>query len=90
VFSLLTSRDERRWIEKNNKAARKERKKAEMARIRELVDTAYNCDPRIVKFREEEKERKAAEKRARQEAIRLKKEKEEQVGEYLHPHHMLK
>ncbi|CAG0918053.1 unnamed protein product [Notodromas monacha] len=71
-------REERRWIEKQNRVARKSRRKEEIARIRELVDNAYNCDPRIIRFREEEKERKAGEKRARQEAIRLKKEKEEQ------------
>ncbi len=33
----LSSREERRWIEKQNKAARKERKKEEMTRIRQLV-----------------------------------------------------
>ena len=31
------SRDERRWIEKQNKAARQKRKKEEMSRIRTLV-----------------------------------------------------
>jgi len=31
------SRDERRWIEKQNKAARQKLKKEEISRIRELV-----------------------------------------------------
>ena len=31
------SREERRWIEKQNKAARQKRKKEEIARIRQLV-----------------------------------------------------
>uniref|UniRef100_G3UB14 DnaJ homolog subfamily C member 2 n=1 Tax=Loxodonta africana TaxID=9785 RepID=G3UB14_LOXAF len=42
-------RDERRWIEKQNRATRAQRKKEEMNRIRTLVDNAYSCDPRIKK-----------------------------------------
>jgi len=33
----VASRDERRWIEKQNKAARQKRKKEEIARLRQLV-----------------------------------------------------
>ena len=36
-FFSFSSREERRWIEKQNKAARKDRKKEEMSRIRQLV-----------------------------------------------------
>ncbi|GFS13489.1 DnaJ homolog subfamily C member 2-like [Elysia marginata] len=71
------NRDERRWIEKQNKAARQKLKKEEVMRLRQLVDNAYACDPRILKFREEEKERKNAVKRARQEAARQRIEEEE-------------
>ncbi|CAI9729211.1 dnaJ homolog subfamily C member 2-like [Octopus vulgaris] len=73
------NREERRWIEKQNKAARQKRKKEEMARIRQLVDNAYACDPRVHKFKEEEKEKKLAQKRARQEAARAKAEEEERI-----------
>ncbi|KZC11714.1 DnaJ like protein subfamily C member 2 [Dufourea novaeangliae] len=56
-------RDMRKWIEKKNKATRAKRKKEEMARIRTLVDMAYNLDPRIKKQKEEERiARDAAEK----------------------------
>lgn len=59
-------REERRWIEKQNKAARAKLKKEEMARIRSLVDLAYANDPRIQRFKQEDKDKKLAAKRARQ------------------------
>ncbi|KAG8439954.1 hypothetical protein GDO86_005934 [Hymenochirus boettgeri] len=70
-------RDERRWIEKQNRAARAQRKKEEMNRIRTLVDNAYNSDPRIKKFKEEEKARKEAEKKAKADARRKEQEEKE-------------
>ncbi|KAL1450129.1 hypothetical protein WDU94_002580 [Cyamophila willieti] len=45
-----------------------------MTRIRSLVDTAYNIDPRIIKFKQEDKEAKLAVKKARQDAILAHKE----------------
>ncbi|TRZ01778.1 hypothetical protein DNTS_025602 [Danionella cerebrum] len=72
-------RDERRWIEKQNRASRAQRKKEEMNRIRNLVDTAYNCDPRIKKFKEEEKARKESEKKAKTEAKKREQEEKERV-----------
>ncbi|KAM5173066.1 dnaJ homolog subfamily C member 2 [Mantella aurantiaca] len=70
-------RDERRWIEKQNRAARAQRKKEEMNRIRTLVDNAYSGDPRIKKFKEEEKARKEAEKKAKVDARRREQEEKE-------------
>lgn len=70
------NRDERRWIEKQNKAARLQRKKDEMARIRKLIDNAYGTDPRIAKFKEEEKSKKIAQKNAKKEAAKLKAQQE--------------
>ncbi|XP_030385105.1 dnaJ homolog subfamily C member 2 [Scaptodrosophila lebanonensis] len=72
-------RDERRWIEKENKAARIKRKKEEMARIRTLVDLAYNNDKRILKFKQEEKDRKAAAKRAKMDAAQAQKAEQERA-----------
>lgn len=71
------NREERRWIEKQNKAARLKRKKEEVARIRQLVDNAYSCDGRISRYKLEEKEKKLAEKKAKQDAARQKVEEEE-------------
>ncbi|XP_076578396.1 dnaJ homolog subfamily C member 2 [Chaetodon auriga] len=72
-------RDERRWIEKQNRASRAQRKKEEMNRIRTLVDTAYSCDPRIKKFKEEEKARKESEKKAKADAKKREQEEKERA-----------
>ncbi|KAJ2948766.1 hypothetical protein O0L34_g8025 [Tuta absoluta] len=72
-------REERRWIEKQNKAARAKLKKEEMARIRSLVDLAYTHDPRIQRFKQEDKDKKLAAKQARQNAVQAKKAEEERL-----------
>ncbi|KAK5849349.1 hypothetical protein PBY51_008999 [Eleginops maclovinus] len=72
-------RDERRWIEKQNRASRAQRKKEEMNRMRTLVDTAYSLDPRIKKFKDEEKARKEAEKKAKVEAKKREQEEKERA-----------
>lgn len=72
-------RDERRWIEKQNKVVRIKRKKEEMTRIRTLVDLAYNNDPRIVRIKNEEKEKKQAAKRARMSVAQAQRAEEERI-----------
>ncbi|CAH2240917.1 jg9653 [Pararge aegeria aegeria] len=74
-----SDREERRWIEKQNKAARAKLKKEEMARVRSLVDLAYANDPRIQRFKQEDKDKKLAAKRARQDAVQAKKAEEERL-----------
>uniref|UniRef100_A0A0V0G6V0 DnaJ homolog subfamily C member 2 n=1 Tax=Triatoma dimidiata TaxID=72491 RepID=A0A0V0G6V0_TRIDM len=73
-------REERRWIEKQNRAVRAKRKKEEMCRIRNLVDLAYNADPRIVKFKQEDREKKEALKRAKAEAAKARQEELERIA----------
>ncbi|CAG9564343.1 unnamed protein product [Danaus chrysippus] len=74
-----SDREERRWIEKQNKVARAKLKKEEMTRIRNLVDLAYANDPRIQRFKQEDKDKKIAAKRARQDAVQAKKAEEERL-----------
>lgn len=50
-----------------------------MARIRSLVDTAYSLDPRILKFKQEDKDRKLAVKQAKKDAARARQEEEDRV-----------
>ncbi|XP_078494967.1 dnaJ homolog subfamily C member 2 [Ciona intestinalis] len=69
---------ERRWMEKQNRAARATRKKEENQRIRQLVDNAYACDPRVKQYKEDEKKKKEMEKNARANAI--KKANEEKLA----------
>ncbi|XP_012223305.1 dnaJ homolog subfamily C member 2 [Linepithema humile] len=73
-------RDMRKWIERKNKATRAKRKKEEMTRIRTLVDMAYNIDPRIKKFQQDDKDKKNAAKRAKQEAAKARQQEEERVA----------
>lgn len=44
------------------------------------TDTAYSCDPRIKKFKEEEKARKESEKKAKAEAKKREQEEKERVS----------
>ncbi|XP_076806773.1 dnaJ homolog subfamily C member 2-like [Clavelina lepadiformis] len=74
---------ERRWMEKQNRAARATRKKEENQRMRQLVDNAYACDPRVKRFKDAEKKKKEDEKAAKVEALRRaneeRKEEERKV-----------
>merc|ERR1712179_765773 len=69
----------RREIDKINKAQRKEKKAEETKRIRRLVDNAYNSDPRIAKFREEEKNEKLAKKKAKADQAKARRDEEERI-----------
>merc|ERR1712019_253662 len=67
-------REEKRWMERQNKQARQKAKKEEMQRIRNLVDNAFQNDPRLKKYQEEQKKKKAEEKRLKEEAAKKKEE----------------
>lgn len=57
-----SNRDQKRYTERKNKAARDKKKTADNARLVKLVERAANEDPRIKKFKEEEKKEKERKK----------------------------
>ncbi|KAL0079268.1 DnaJ domain-containing protein [Phycomyces blakesleeanus] len=59
------NRDDKRYQEKKNRAQRAQLKKEDNARLRKLVDTCLNIDPRIALFKAEEKKRRNAKKDAK-------------------------
>lgn len=61
-------REEKRWIEREIQREKKKKKNKENARISKLVDRAYALDPRINLWKQVEKARKDAEKKAKEEA----------------------
>ncbi|KAK0400042.1 hypothetical protein QR680_003321 [Steinernema hermaphroditum] len=83
-FSYLDEEDkergedrwERRQIEKTNKAEREKKRKAEMKRVRTLVEIAYSADPRIQRFKLLDKQQKEQAKIERRLAQQKKKEQE--------------
>ncbi|KAH3663311.1 hypothetical protein OGAPHI_005301 [Ogataea philodendri] len=64
------NRDHKRYIEKKNNNARKKRKTEDNRRLAELVKRANAEDPRIKKFKEEEKAEKAKKKWEREAGAR--------------------
>lgn len=59
------SRDEKRYAERKNKAERARRKKEDNTRLRMLVDAALAQDPRIQRFKQEEKAARDAKKKVK-------------------------
>ncbi|KAJ1967673.1 Zuotin [Dispira parvispora] len=56
------NRDNKRWMDKKNRAERARRKNEDNARLRQLVDQAIKADPRMIKFRQEDREARLARK----------------------------
>ncbi|KAF8946324.1 hypothetical protein BGZ47_000803 [Haplosporangium gracile] len=75
------NRDDKRYIEKKNKAERAKLKKEDGARLRKLVDTAFTLDPRMAAFKEQDKEAKETKKKERQEqAKKVKRDAEREAA----------
>eukprot|EP01117_Protostelium_nocturnum_P006889 TRINITY_DN2469_c0_g1_i1.p2 TRINITY_DN2469_c0_g1~~TRINITY_DN2469_c0_g1_i1.p2 ORF type:complete len:586 (+),score=193.88 TRINITY_DN2469_c0_g1_i1:90-1847(+) len=68
------SRDERRWMEKQNEKTRKKHKKEEQSKIFRFTELAEKNDPRILKVKEE---RRMREEKEREEKAKRQKELQE-------------
>ncbi|XP_010558034.1 PREDICTED: dnaJ homolog subfamily C member 2-like [Tarenaya hassleriana] len=75
------SRDDRRWMERQNAKLTEKARKEEYARIRTLVDNAYKRDPRIVRRKEEERAEKQRKKEAKLLAKKLQEEEAARAAE---------
>lgn len=81
-------REEKRWMDRQNKKVTKQMKKDEHARIMALVNLAEKFDPRVVAFKEEQEREKERKKEARKAAKlqrkldqeREKREEEEKIA----------
>lgn len=81
------NRDQKRQIERENKAERKKRKDAENTRMRELVEACKKSDPRVKRIKENQKKAKeearlarSAGKREAEEAAAKAKAEEEAIA----------
>jgi DnaJ family protein C protein 2 len=50
----------RRWLERMNSKLREGGKKEEKRRLKEFMENAYRCDPRVIARREEQKAERCA------------------------------
>ncbi|XP_047310499.1 dnaJ homolog subfamily C member 2 [Impatiens glandulifera] len=71
------TRDERRWMERQNAKMSEKARKDDYARIRSLVDNAYKKDPRIQRRKEQLKAEKLMKKEAK---LNAKKQQEEEAA----------
>eukprot|EP01119_Soliformovum_irregulare_P008057 TRINITY_DN2084_c0_g1_i1.p1 TRINITY_DN2084_c0_g1~~TRINITY_DN2084_c0_g1_i1.p1 ORF type:complete len:498 (+),score=167.17 TRINITY_DN2084_c0_g1_i1:60-1553(+) len=71
------SRDERRWMERQNEKTRKKYKKEESAQILRLAELAERFDPRLRRQREAAQKEKDQKKAAKQQESRKRREEQE-------------
>ncbi|KAI8868317.1 DnaJ-domain-containing protein, partial [Ramicandelaber brevisporus] len=64
------NRDHRRYLERKNKAERARRKTEDTRRVQKIVEQAQRLDPRIVAFKEKEKQAKQQKKLAKEAAAK--------------------
>lgn len=75
------SRDEKRWMERQNAKLSEKARKEEYVRIRALVDNAYKRDPRVLKRKELMKAEKQKKKEAKFMAKKLQEEEAIRIAE---------
>lgn len=76
------SREEKRWMQKENSKIAVKKKQKEMERIITLVTLAQKMDPRLVAEKEAKKNAKEAEKNAKEAAVQKKAEEDRLMKEW--------
>ncbi|KAH3758076.1 dnaJ protein subfamily C member 2 [Pelomyxa schiedti] len=74
------TREEKRWMQRQNDKQMQKKKKEEHARIMKLVELAHSTDPRVKRHEEEEYKIIAAQKQARAEEIQRRRHKEAEAA----------
>lgn len=72
------SRDERRWMERQNAKKQQQKRKAETERIARLIENAYRADPRVAEKNRAITQQRAEARRAQQELVRKRRQAEQQ------------
>jgi DnaJ family protein C protein 2 len=82
-FDIETAetREDKRWMERQNAKLSEKARKEEYARIRTLVDNAYKRDPRILRRKEEIKAEKKRKKESKFLAKKLEEEEAARIAE---------
>lgn len=75
----LLSREERRAIERLNRANRSRLRAEELRTVRKVVELARTHDPRLIAANKAAREEKAAKRQARLDAIQKRREQDEEV-----------
>ena len=70
-------REHRRWIDRENSRLRNKAKKEETRRIRDFVDAAFKLDPRVVAYKQAQKDAREQRKREKLEVANKEKYAEE-------------
>jgi DnaJ family protein C protein 2 len=73
------TREEKRWMERQNERERKRRKREELSRVATLIEGAFKRDPRIKRHKLAEKEAKKRVKQDKMDAIRKVREEQERL-----------
>ncbi|KAJ1792811.1 Zuotin [Coemansia sp. RSA 1807] len=68
------NRDDKRYIDTKNRKERANRKKEDGQRVRTFVDNALKADPRMARFKEEDKQKRNARRNAREDEDRKARE----------------
>ncbi|KAJ2689097.1 Zuotin [Coemansia spiralis] len=75
------NRDDKRYNDAKNRKERATRKKEDIQRVRTLVDNALKVDPRMARFKEEDKLKRNSKRNAREEEIKRAAEEKKAAEE---------